>query len=108
MKAITKSGIAYDVKFWNNRRLMELFHLEHDDDAIVKWFHFGALINISGEWYHCHPEDDLYRLSGRYSGSDQVHGRQGKELLYLYENTFYPADPVQECQYVSAVSAYHR
>lgn len=56
MKAITKSGTVYDVKFWNNRRLMELFHMEHDDDAIVKWFHFGALINISGEWYHCHPE----------------------------------------------------
>lgn len=56
MKAITKSGTVYDVKFCNNRRLMELFHLEHDDDAIVKWYHFGALINISGEWYPCFPE----------------------------------------------------
>lgn len=38
MKAITKSGIVYDVKFWNNRRLMELFHMEHDDDTMKKWF----------------------------------------------------------------------
>lgn len=53
MKAITKSGTVYDVKFWNNRRLMELFHMEHDDDTMKKWFFFGALINISGEWYHC-------------------------------------------------------
>lgn len=56
MKAITKSGIVYEVKFLNNRSLMELFHFEHDDDAIVKWNFFGALINILGEWYHCFLE----------------------------------------------------
>lgn len=53
MKAITKSGTVYDVKFRNNRTLMELFHIEHDDDTMKKWFFFGALINISGEWHHC-------------------------------------------------------
>ena len=56
MKAITKSGTVYNVRFWNNHRLMELFHQEHDDDVVVKWFHFGAQINISGEWYYCQPE----------------------------------------------------
>lgn len=53
MKAITKSGTVYDVKFRNNRSPMELFYFEHDVDAIVKWNFFGALINISDEWYHC-------------------------------------------------------
>lgn len=53
MKAITKSGAVYDVKFRNNCSLMELFHIEHDDDTIKKMVFFGALINISGEWYHC-------------------------------------------------------
>lgn len=57
MKAITKSGTVYDVKFRNNRSLMELFHFEHDEDAIVKWNFFGALINISSEWYHCYFEN---------------------------------------------------
>lgn len=56
MKAITKSGIVYEVKFWNNQELMDLFHFEHDDDAVFEWFYFGAQINISGEWYHCQPE----------------------------------------------------
>ena len=53
MKAITRSGTVYDVKFRNNRTLMELFHIEHDDDTMKEWFFFGALINISGEWHHC-------------------------------------------------------
>lgn len=57
MKAITKNGTVYDVKFRNNRSLMELFHFEHDEDAIVRWNFFGALINISGEWYHCFFEN---------------------------------------------------
>lgn len=53
MKAITRSGTVYDVKFRNTLGLMELFHIEHDDDTMKEWFFFGALINISGEWHHC-------------------------------------------------------
>lgn len=29
------------------------------------------------------------------------------QFLYLYEDTFYPADFVSKCKYVSSLSAYH-
>ena len=44
---------------------------------------------------------------GRYTGTDKVYGRTCPQFLYLYEDTFYSADFVSKCKYVSSLSAYH-
>lgn len=52
MKAITRSGTVYDVKFRNTNDLFMLYLCERDGTAL-SWRDFDGLINISGEWYHC-------------------------------------------------------
>ena len=59
------------------------------------------------DWYHCHRQNDLYDLPGRHTGTDEIYGRACPQFLYLYEDTFYPADLVQKCKYVPALSAYY-
>lgn len=55
MKAITKSGTVYEVKFRNTKDPFYLYLCERGERAL-SWQDFGGLINISGEWYHCQPE----------------------------------------------------
>ena len=52
MKAITKNGTVYDVKFLNTKDPFCLYLCEKDE-RILSWRDFDGLINISGEWYHC-------------------------------------------------------
>ena len=52
MKAITKSGTVYDVKFRNTKDPFCLYLCERDGRTL-SWQNFGGLINISGKWYHC-------------------------------------------------------
>ena len=52
MKAITKNGTVYDVKFLNTKDPFCLYLCEKDG-RILSWRDFDGLINISGEWYHC-------------------------------------------------------
>ena len=50
---------------------------------------------------------DLYHLSGGHTGSYQIYGGKSPELFYLYEDPFYLSDPLQKCEHVPALSAYH-
>lgn len=55
MKAITKDGTSYEMKFTNTLTLMELYFSECDERRF-DWYNFGALIKISDKWYHCQPK----------------------------------------------------
>lgn len=59
MKAITKSGTVYDVKFQNTNDLFGLYQCERDGGRL-SWQHFGGLINISGEWYQCLMDTKIF------------------------------------------------
>ena len=50
---------------------------------------------------------DLYHLSRGHTGSYQIYGGKSPELFYLYEDPFYLSDPLQKCEHVPALSAYH-
>ena len=39
--------------------------------------------------------------------SYQIYGGKSPELFYLYEDPFYLSDPLQKCEHVPALSAYH-
>lgn len=55
MKAITKNGISYDVKFhWNKHRIFQLYRYTYDDNP-PKWYDFSGLIQIAEKWYNCEP-----------------------------------------------------
>ena len=41
------------------------------------------------------------------TGSYQIYGGKSPELFYLYEDPFYLSDPLQKCEHVPALSAYH-
>ena len=59
MKAITKSGNVYDVKFLNTKDPFCLYLCEKDG-GMLSWRDFDGLINISGEWYHCLMETVIF------------------------------------------------
>ena len=42
-----------------------------------------------------------------HTGSYQIYGGKSPELFYLYEDPFYLSDPLQKCEHVPALSAYH-
>ena len=58
-------------------------------------------------WHHCDGVYDLYHLSRGHTGSYQIYGGKSPELFYLYEDPFYLSDPLQKCEHVPALSAYH-
>lgn len=63
MKAITKDGTSYEVKFTNTLNLTDLYYFECDDRKFGWYNKFGALIKISDKWYDCQPR--LKYLNGK-------------------------------------------